>query len=412
MLPAGDPGTDGTNPPAYPSPRQGAVGLSWSLALAGSSRSSASDSIFFGGVDTNGNYLNEVWILRAYNAQLTQTNQSWSNSSGQLAGGVSADGQGVTVQFMTQCANPLSPQATQTPTDPGGASPTSSTTPTSTPTYAYDTSVVHKALSPISLALVFPAVIGSRLSMASVTSMQPPGHVVLGVSSILVAVAAYALGVAGLATSFTSITSPFSSMSLGKRSSQLSLALKTGHGTAGLALFIVFYGVLPLLFAFATCYQRSSHRHTDHNREETTSNGDDSRPRLNSTETGEKEALYKGRAASPLRYSDTPVDKPRARTRSWAHLSHLGMPGRRSSESTHDTAVAPTPAHHSFEVVNRPARTRRASGNSLAAFSDPRRPGSPRNLGDTSWFDGRRSMSAVVCIRSSALTPHVLTCVA
>lgn len=396
MLPAGDPGTDGTNPPAYPSPRQGAVGLSWTTALAGSSRSSASDSIFFGGVDANGNYLNEVWILRAYNAQLMQTNQSWSNSSGQLAGGVNAAGQGVTVQFMTQCATPLSPQATQTETSPSGPSPTTSTISTSTPTY--DTSVVHKALSPISLALVFPAVIGARLSAASVTSMQPPGSVVIGVSSILVAVAAYALGVAGLATSFTSITSPYSTGSLIKRSSQSSLALKTGHGMAGLALFIIFYGILPFLFAFAACYQHSSHRHIDHAPEETTSNGDESRPRLNSTETGEKEALYNGRAASPLRSSDTPLDKPRTRTRSWAHLSHLGVPGRRSSESTHDSAPAPSPGHHSFEVVNRPARTRRASGNSLAAFSDPRRPGSPRNLGDTSWFDGRRSMSAMVGI--------------
>lgn len=407
MLPAGDPGTDGTSAPAYPSPRQGAVGLSWTSALAGSSRSSASDSIFFGGVDANGNYLNEVWILRAYNAQLTQTNQSWSNSSGQLVGGVNAAGQGVTVQFMTQCATPLSPQATQTPTSPGGASPTSPTTPASTPTY--DTSVVHKALSPISLALVFPAVIGARLSVPSVTSMQPTGHVIIAVSSILVAVAAYALGVAGLATSFTSITTPSSTMSLSKRSSQSSLTLKTGHGKAGLALFILFYGILPLLFAVATCYQRSSHRHTDHNREETTSNRGDSRPRLNSTETGEKEALCNGRAASPLRSSDTPLDKPRARTRSWAHLSHLGMPGRRSSESTHDSVAAPTPTHRSFEVVNRPARTRRASGNSLAAFSDPRRPGSPRNLGDTSWFDGRPSM---VCMRSLALTSHSLMYVA
>ena len=373
------------------------MGLSWTSALTGSSRSSASDSIFFGGVDADGNYLNEVWILRAYNAQLTQTNQSWTNSSGQLVGGVNAAGHGVTVQFMTQCAIALSPAATQTPTSSGGASPTASTIPESTPTY--DTSVVHKALSPISLALVFPAVIGARLSVPSVTSMQPPGHVILAVSSILVAVAAYALGVAGLATSFTSITSPFASTTLSKRSSQSSLALKTGHGKSGLVLFIIFYGILPLLFAVAACYQRSSNRLTDRNQEETTSNGRDSRPRLNSTETGEKEALCNGRAASPLRSSETPLDKPRVRTRSWAHLNHLGMPGRRSSESTHDSAAAPTPPHRSFEVVNRPARTRRASGNSLAAFSDPRRPGSPRNLGDTSWFDGRRSMSAMVRIR-------------
>ncbi|KZT74265.1 hypothetical protein DAEQUDRAFT_660198 [Daedalea quercina L-15889] len=393
VLPAGDPGTDGTNSPAYPSPRQGAVGLSWTSALVGSSRNSASDSIFFGGVDVNGNYLNELWLLRAYNAQLTQSNQTWANSSGQLAGGVDATGQGVTVQFMSQCASALSPQATQTSAQPsatGGGSPTPSVL--STPTAPYDTSVVHKALSPISLALMFPVVIGARLSMASVASAQPPGHVLIAVTSIVVAVAAYALGVAGLATSFTSIasTSASSSTSLIKRAANSSLALKTAHGRAGLALFIVFYFIIPLLFAFAACYQRRSRRP-----DETVTNGADGRSRVNSTEPGEKEGLYNGRAASPLRSADAHTGKPRPRTRSWAGLSHLGVAGRRSSESTHESAAAPPPSHRSFEVVNRPARTRRASGNSLAAFSDPRKPGYPRNLSDTSWFDGRRSMSAV-----------------
>ncbi|KAH9938274.1 uncharacterized protein B0H18DRAFT_8787 [Fomitopsis serialis] len=391
VLPAGDPGQDGTNPPAFPSPRQGAVGLSSTSTLVGTSGTNASDSIFFGGVDADGNYLNEVWVLRAYSAQITQTNQSWASSSGQLVGGVGATGQGVTVQFMSQCASALSPQATQTSAQAsatsGGPSPTSSLLPA--PTSPYDTSVAHKSMSPISLALIFVAVIGARLATASVAFIQPPGHVVIAVSSVVVAVAAYALGVAGLATSFTTITSTATSLS--KRSSALSLALKTGHGKAGLALFIIFYFALPLLFAIAACFRRSS----PHNVDETISNGPEGRPRVNSTETAEKEGLYNGRAASPLRSADTHTDKPRPRTRSWAGLSHLGVPGRRSSESTHDSAVVPSPSHHSFEVVNRPARTRRASANSLAAFSDPRRPGSPRNLGDTSWFDGRRSMSAV-----------------
>ncbi|KAH9844180.1 uncharacterized protein C8Q71DRAFT_696723 [Rhodofomes roseus] len=395
VLPTGDPGQDGTDSQAYPSPRQGAVGLSYTSALVGSSGNTVSDSIFFGGVDADGNYLNEVWVLRAYNAQLTQSNQSWTNGSGSLTGGIDSTGQGVTVQFMTQCARALSPQATQTSAQAsgtgGGPSPTSPSSQTSTP--PYDTSVAHKALSPISLALIFPAVIGARLAMASVTFMQPPGNVVIAVSSVVVAIAAYALGVAGLATSFTTITSvtSSSSTSLSKRSSALSMALKTAHGKAGLALFIILYGVVPLLFAISACYRRSPPRHVD----EPSSNAPDGRPRVNSIETAEKEGLYNGRAVSPLRSADTPTDKPRTRTRSWAGISHLGVTGRRSSESTHDSLGGPSPSHRSFEVVNRPARTRRASANSLAAFSDPRRPGSPRNLGDTSWFEGRRSTSAM-----------------
>ncbi|TFY61594.1 hypothetical protein EVJ58_g4411 [Rhodofomes roseus] len=266
------------------------------VETVGTSGNTVSDSIFFGGVDADGNYLNEVWVLRAYNAQLTQSNQSWTNGSGSLTGGIDSTGQGVTVQFMTQCARALSPQATQTSAQAsgtsGGPSPTSPSSQTSTP--PYDTSVAHKALSPISLALIFPAVIGARLAMASVTFMQPPGNVVIAVSSVVVAIAAYALGVAGLATSFTTITSvtSSSSTSLSKRSSALSMALKTAHGKAGLALFIILYGVVPLLFAISACYRRSPPRHVD----EPSSNAPDGRPRVNSIETAEKEGLYNGRA--------------------------------------------------------------------------------------------------------------------
>lgn len=115
ILPAGDPGS--SNPggtPAYPSARQGAVGLTFTEALVGNSRGNATDSIVFGGVDAEGNYLSEVWILRAYNAQWTQSNQSWTNYDGQLVGGPEATGQGVTDQYMTVCASALSPKATQT----------------------------------------------------------------------------------------------------------------------------------------------------------------------------------------------------------------------------------------------------------------------------------------------------------
>ena len=44
ILPSGDPGTSGGQP-SYPTPREGAAGLSYSSALVGSSRNTSSDTI-------------------------------------------------------------------------------------------------------------------------------------------------------------------------------------------------------------------------------------------------------------------------------------------------------------------------------------------------------------------------------
>ncbi|KAF9821215.1 hypothetical protein IEO21_00823 [Rhodonia placenta] len=375
ILPAGDPGS--SNPggtPAYPSARQGAVGLTFTEALVGNSRGNATDSIVFGGVDAEGNYLSEVWILRAYNAQLTQSNQSWTNYDGQLVGGPDATGQGVTDQYMTVCASALSPKATQTTAfEPSatstGASPTVTSSPTPSP---YDTSVTHKALSPISVALVMPAVIFSRLAWPAVSAQTTGVFSPFLLLSVVLGLGAYALGIAGLATSFTTIHTTV--ISVVKRSSTSSNILKTAHGRAGLALFVVFYGLLPLLFAFSFCIRRPSGAPSQH---EVNGNGE-ARHRANSSVAAEKEGLF---ARVVARLAPRP--------------SSTGVGVRRSSESTPDTALSPPSSNRSFEVTNRPARTRRASGNSLAAFSDPRSSGTPRNLSDLSWWERRRSLNTV-----------------
>ncbi|KAI0952201.1 hypothetical protein AcW1_004364 [Taiwanofungus camphoratus] len=405
ILPAGDPGSSGGEP-AFPSPRQGAVALSSSQTLVGESRNTASDTIVFGGRDAAGNYLSEVWILRAYNATLTQSNASWSGfGNGQLTGGPDANGQGVTIQYMTQCASPLSPQATQTSSYPsstpsgiGPGSPTTTSPSSSSPTARYNTSVTHKSLSPISIALVLPAVIIFRLSsppVSPVNSPQPLGRrMALFYLAAVVGLAAYGIGIAGLATSFTTITS---TSSLIKRSS--SNVLKTVHGKAGLALFAGFYGLVPLLYLYSIYHRRRLAKRTNKD-----VNGiGDGRSRVNSSETAEKMGFLNGRAGSPLRQSmdgpsqETHVTEPRPRVRSWGGLGPLTVfPGRRSSESGLESTGASAPSHRSFEVTNRPVRTRRASGNSLAAFSDPRATGTPRNLSDMSWFDRRRSLGTVV----------------
>ncbi|PCH41163.1 hypothetical protein WOLCODRAFT_137227 [Wolfiporia cocos MD-104 SS10] len=388
ILPSGDPGPNGGTP-AFPGARQGAVAVGYQQPMVGTSTTAAADAIIFGGVDADGNYLSDVWVLRAYDGQLTQSNQTWSGyGSGTLAGGVNATGEGVTVQYMTSCASALNPKATETsayvPTATATGPSSPSSTSTSPPTTKYDTSVIHKALSPISVALVMPAVIFSRLAMPSVGQPAGSGGGLL-FASVLLGLAAYALGIAGIATSFTSIVSV---QTLTKRSS-LSNILKTGHGKAGLALFIAFYGLLPLIFAITACWRRGTR---DPAIKE--SKMVDGRPRLNSNETAEKEGLFSSRVGSPLRRSadgyppaESRPSESRPRVRSWGGLGSLAMSGRRSNDSE-QTAALSSPSR-SFEVTNRPARTRRASGNSLAAFSDPRPSGTPRNLSDLSWFDRR-----------------------
>ncbi|KAL6309597.1 hypothetical protein BKA93DRAFT_722793 [Sparassis latifolia] len=397
ILPAGDPGSTGQQ--AFPSPREGAAAISYTQTLVGTQRNIGSDTMVFGGRDASGNYLAEVWILRAYNGSISHTNQTWSGySGGSLQTGIGADGSGVTVQFMTQCASSVSGQSTQsgsptpttpnTPTMSGSPSATSHTSPSSTSTY--NTSVVHKALSAISVVLCFPAVILLRLSLPSVNSSQSiTRRTALFYLSITVGVAAYGLGIAGMATSFSSIT-VVTHMTLARRSSSSSAVLKTAHGRAGLAFFVGFYGLVPLLFGISAYY-----KHIVRKTEITGKDHEVERLRVNSSETGEKPEPGNGRVGSPDQSMNGRPDgsDPRPRVRSWS-----GWPGfsaRRSSDSGFDSTGAPPPPKRSFEVVNRPARVRRASANSLAAFSDPRMGTTPRNLSDMSWFDGRRNANDV-----------------
>lgn len=399
VLPSGDPGSNGR--PKYPVPRQGAAALSWSQPLVGDTSIAASDTIIFGGRDAAGNYLSDVWLLRAYNATLTRTNQTWSGyGSGSLGTGIRANGAGVTVEYMTQCAASISRSSTSSGSSTSGSSgssPTqsgsgsgSSTGQGSTPSvqYPYDTSTLHKSLAAVSVALFLPAVALYRLSAPSVGSAQlTDRNLALMYLGIVVGVAAYALGVVGLATSFTSITLT-SSSSLARRSPS-SLHLNTSHAKAGLALFAGLYVLVPLLQLVALCLRGPEPKDPDNE------------SRLHADSTVEKFSMNE-RAGSPSARSEPALSQRsegKRRVRSWAGIgTWAGITGRRSNESA---AVATdeqahTPSQRSFEVVNRPTRQRRASGNSLAAFSDPRPTHRPRNLSDMSWLDPRLGTNGVV----------------
>lgn len=405
VIPAGDPGEDGGKP-AFPAPREGAAAVSFRTGLVGNTvtRGVSSDTIVFGGRDASGNYLNDVWILRAYNGTITQSNQRWSGfKDGTLQTGVDADGEGVTVQYMTKCASSKS-----VPSQTGSPDATSSNTPdpsgTGQPSLAspYDTSVVHKILAPVSVALVLPAVFIYRLSTPSVVSPQLLEHrMALFYLSVIVAFAAFGVGIGGLASAFTSISY---SASLVKRSGSLNLT--TAHGRAGLALFAGLYILIPVLFVISACTRRRSQNSVVG---ETSTTG---RPRTNSNETAEKLGPYPNRVGSPLPTSNGILEdqapslppEPRQPARSWNSLSPWPLSrgaGRRSSESALDAASSPSTLR-SFEVTNRPTRVRHASANSLAALSDPRVPQPQRNFSDMSW---RRSITTVV--RSNSIPKFI-----
>ncbi len=393
VLPAGDPGSDGNV--TYPTPREGAAVFSWSSALVGGSRSSATDTTVFGGRDASGQYLSEIWLLRAYNAILTESSQHWSGfGDGKLQTGANATGEGVTVGYMTDCATLLRQatppgSSTTNPSSTSGSNPSQTNVPesnnTPAPVSLYDTSTVHKALAPVSVALFFPAFVLYRLSLPSVTSRNIPSsrgsYLHLG---WVVADTALALGVAGLATAFTSLAY---TASLVKRSPPQNLA--TAHGKAGLALFLGLYGLI-LLFIFISVLRRHSRERDD----------SPSRLRKTSNELGEKLGLYTHRGASPAPPSSefpATIEEPQPRVRSWGSLAlgpfSIGH-GRRSSDSAIEPAVSPSST--SFEVTNRPNRARHASANNLAAFADPRPSLTPRNLSDMSWLDRRRSLNTTV----------------
>jgi len=245
--------------------------------------------------------------------------------------------------------------------------------------HPYDTSVLHKILSPISLAIFQPVFLFFRLALPSDNGSGMP---IRDVSSALLLLVAYALGIAGLATSFATI-------SASDATSQHSSDLKTGHGVAGLIFFVCLYGLVLGLFIMFLYFKRSGTLVSHVQNEKHKAN------RAASSDSPEKLDSVVGPSSSALQsvHHTSPPSSPRPRTNSCGPSSNL-QEGRLSSDSESFGSVGPMRA---FEVVNRHSRIRRTSGSWLVP------PGeitshqlTSGNLGDIDWLQRRRSLNAVV----------------
>jgi hypothetical protein len=395
ILPAGDPGNTGTV--TFPQPRSGAASISFNKGLVGNARAAYSDTIIFGGKDASGNYLGDMWVLRAYGASITQSGQKWGGfGNGQLQTGVNAGGQGVTVQYITTCASQRSGASQVTPSASGhGPSKTSSPSSASTPTgafHGYDTSLTHKSLAPISLALLLPTIIFYRLSLPSTSSPSSQHYLGLRYASILMLIVAYGAGLAGLVSSFTSISSSGSGV-LSRNATSSKASLKTLHGQVGLGLFIALYGLLPLLFLAYFLRWRllafTPKGIVGKIRAE--------RSRADSDDTAEKLNSYKS-TTDTNQHGSVRTPAPTSSPGNTPSQRHLGFwfrnkEGRISSESATESE---SPVPRTFEVVNRPARMRNPSASATSNVHEPTHRSTPRNLSDLSWLERRRSVNVMV----------------
>lgn len=384
ILPAGDPNS--VSP--YPGPRSGASAITYQQALVGQPRTRASDIIVFGGQDASGKYLSEVWLLRSYNGVVTESGEQWEGyGNGQLQSGSNASGTGVTNMYMSTCATQLSPDIPP-PTSTSVPTPTPTSSGSTTTARSYSVSITHKILAPLSIALVLPMILVYRLSSPSLKSPVDPAHNPLSALVLLIPGSViFGLGIAGLVTSFTSISRDSTLI----RREQSSLYLRTGHGIAGVALAAAFYIVVPICFLYSFMHHRSDQR--------------------NSLSRDEVEKLARSPAPSAT-VLDVPID-PQPSTNHSRSPSSTGLLQfwKRSTDhgASVDTdgdefgVVPPSPSprpSRKFEVVNRPKNAQRASSNSMSGLLDHSPPRAaayiPMRLGDINWLSRRRMVNTVV----------------
>ena len=384
-----------------------------------------------------------MWLLRSYSGIVSPTNPNWTGfGNGQLMTGVDANGAGVSVQYLKQCASRISiptsssvaPSSTKSSSSIG-PSKTSTPSPSSSPITAVhpqslETAFGHKLLLPLSIVLFLPFFLSLRWwdKVPQLPIQQrPPLPIVM---ASVVGLAAYGLGLAGFVLSFTTIRSNTDTTTQ-EKTSRPKIHLSTAHGIAGLVFFICLYALVPLLYllkialaatrahsdaADARSQRTDSGKSTSLEmddklevRSEATSTGHGQRPPAPTRPQSMNASLLNGSPAVPA----SPPPPPRARSMSWDAFTALRPSKDESSGLSAEGSVgsAPPPtAFKGFEVTNRPNRTRKVSEpwGSIGRTHTHTAPGSSqhtgqqqqlpstRKLGEIDWLLRRRSLNAVV----------------
>ncbi|KJA24664.1 hypothetical protein HYPSUDRAFT_38750 [Hypholoma sublateritium FD-334 SS-4] len=388
IIPSGDPSSS----PRVPSPRQGATAVSFSEALVGTSRTSSSDTLIFGGQDGSGNFLSDLWLLRAYTGVLTPSNATFAG--GQLQSGINADGSGVQVKFLTNCASvnavpkPSSTSTSNTPsmtgTKPSQTSPSQTSSVASPDITTFQTSFSHKLLLPLSTALLTPVVLFFRWGKTSPQSGWTSTFRAPLVSAFsMLGLTAYGVGIVGFILAFTTISST---------SSTSHIHLATGHGIAGLIFFVCLYVLAPLLYLSLVFFDLRT-------RSTSASQWTQSDAGLANDEKRDSVPMQP-RSNTPSLQNTTPPTTPRPRAMSWDTSVKLKPPSHDDGGVSSESPPSSTPTPHmptGFEVLNRGKRVRKLS-EPWEASSVPGARGhvpSTRRLGEIDWLLRRRSLNAV-----------------
>ncbi|KAG8916295.1 hypothetical protein FRC01_003245 [Tulasnella sp. 417] len=401
VLPAGDPSSD----PPRPSFKEGSTVYSHSGSITGNN-GAWSDIVVFGGRDVvTGELTNELWLLRAYNGSIQSSGDHWSGyGDGNLDTGLAADGSGVTVEYLSQCATVAdggssgpTPDPSNPPSGPSGQTHYSET--------LLDGSPVHKILSPLSIGLLLPAILLLRASSGPL--LQPMSSSVstaFASGGGIVATAAYALGIVGFALGVSRSNDASTATTLQRRAESVatrSAFLTTAHSRAALVLFIVLYGILPLVAAALWLtkprepkeLKRPELEHGRKTTDETVTKtliGEKGTARSSEDELGRatRRMSLESQAVGETEEGLEMAPRPRSLTHSglFSTLNSGTAKSRRKSTATLHSSTPPsayTPSK--FEVVNRPNRA--SVGGQGTAYTHI-----PRNPSDLSWMERRRSV--------------------
>jgi hypothetical protein len=223
----------------------------------------------------------------------------------------------------------------------------------------------------------------SRLVLPSF-QFETQSHWPIALASIAAvsAILAYGTGIAGIAASFITVRSNDPSTT-GSR-----VNLRTIHGQAGLALFVVLYILIPVMFCFPVCLSRpSTHNTTDQKSEKTAT----AKPDTSEVPSPHHSVHATSRPVSP---------SPPLRVSAWDRVRRLWVRHGDPAPIDSDSESA-APVTQGFEVLNRPPRTRTRTHTTstswlVAASAESRRLAAPTDLRHIEWLRRRRSLNTVV----------------